>query len=107
MKVRLRYPASEQQLESAEGEVPDIDSLQEAAFDAGRPSGELKVWAHSITPEEDSQGLNGVLLVRQGERTLRFDLVLADGTVVLPASSDEAQVHIVFTDPDDPDVAAR
>lgn len=54
------------------------------------------MWAPRITPEGNSEGLAGLLRVRQGDETRQFDLKLSDGQVVLPTGPDALQVDITF-----------
>ena len=52
----------------ASGEVPAFRSLQSATFQRpATPARELKVWAHSITPEGVSESLSALLTVYDGD----------------------------------------
>jgi hypothetical protein len=86
--VRLEYSEREQRLRAASGEIPAFPSLQRIIFDAPLDDGdrarELKVWAHTITPGQDSQALPAHLEVRLGDELHQFDLELSRGQVVLP-----------------------
>jgi amino acid permease/DNA-binding MarR family transcriptional regulator len=100
-EVRLTYPAAEQRIDAATGEVPDFASVQQVGVTPGqrssaRPPGQLKVWVHRITATEDSEGLNAQLHVRDAGTTQRFDLALHEGTVVLPLASAAPEVRITF-----------
>jgi hypothetical protein len=87
--VRLKYPEGEQCYEAAAGDIPDFSSLRKATFRPGRNNGgaQLKVWAHKVTAEGDSEGIVGLLHVRQGEETGQFDLKLSKGQVLLAGGS--------------------
>ena len=100
--VRLRYPNGEQRHKAASGEVPAFSSLRQATF---RPEAsaatQLKVWAHKVTPEGDSEGIAGSLRVRQGEKTKEFDLKVSKGQVVLPVAPGTCQVDITLAEASD------
>jgi amino acid permease len=88
--VRLLYPEGERRLTAAAGEVSAFPSLQRVTF-APLPqggdtalAGELKVWVHRVTAEQDSQGIPAHLEAQLGEETRTFDLELFGGHVVLP-----------------------
>jgi hypothetical protein len=84
-ELRLEYPEGEKVLQSADGEVPILASLQSVAFCL--PSGsarELKVWAYRVTPDGSAEGLPALLEVEDGRETKQFDLKLSNGQVLLP-----------------------
>jgi len=58
----------------------------------------LKVWAHKVTPEGESEGISGSVRVRQGEQTDEFDLKLSKGQVVLPVAPGACQVDITLAE---------
>jgi hypothetical protein len=104
--VRLIYPEREQRYEAAAGEIPAFSSLRQATFRLGRDvdttaTTQLKVWGHKVTPEGDSEGIAGLLHVRQGEETKRFDLKLSKGQVVLPVAPGACQVDITLAEASD------
>jgi hypothetical protein len=99
--VRLKYPEGEECYDAAAGEIPDFSSLRQASFRAELSAGattQLKVWAHKVTPEGDSEGIAGLLLVRRGDETRRFDLKLSKGQVVLPVAPGTCQVDITLAE---------
>jgi amino acid permease len=102
--VRLKYPEGEQRFEAAAGEIPAFSSLLQASFRAEWSAGattQLKVWAHKVTPEGDSEGIAGFLHVRQGDETRRFDLKLSKGQVVLPVAPGTCRVDITLAEASD------
>ena len=101
--MRLKYPEGEQCYEAAAGDIPDFSSLRKATFRPGRNNGgvQLKVWAHKVTAEGDSEGIAGLLHVRQGEETGQFDLKLSNGQVLLPGAPGPCQVDIILAEPSD------
>jgi amino acid permease len=102
--VRLTYPESEHRYEAAAGEVPAFSSLRRAIF---RPewnvgaTAQLKVWAHKVTPEGDSEGIAALLHVRQADETRQFDLELSKGQVVLPMTPGACEVDITLAEASD------
>jgi hypothetical protein len=79
--------------------------LRQASFRVQRSADaptQLKVWAHKVTPEGYTEGIAGLLHVRQGEVTKRFDLKLSKGQVVLQVASGAAyQVDITLAEGSD------
>jgi hypothetical protein len=100
--VQLRYPEGEQRHKAAAGEIPAFSSLRQATF---RPEAsaatQLKVWAHKVTSEGDSEGIAGSLRVRQGDKTNEFDLKLSKGQVILPVAPGTCQVDITLAEASD------
>jgi hypothetical protein len=100
--VQLRYPEGEQRHKAAAGEIPAFSSLRQATF---RPEAsaatQLKVWAHKVTSEGDSEGIAGSLRVRQGDNTNEFDLKLSKGQVILPVAPGTCQVDITLAEASD------
>jgi Tryptophan/tyrosine permease family len=103
--VRLKYPEREQRYEAAAGEISAFSSLRQATFGPGKNAGattaQLKVWAHKVTPEGDSEGIAGLLYVHQDGETRQFDLKLSKGQVVLPVAPGACQVDITLAETTD------
>ena len=101
--VRLTYSEGEQRYKAASGEISDLSSLRQATFRLGQNNvgAQLKVWAHKVTPEGDSEGIAGLLHVRQNDETRLFDLKLSKGQVMLPVASGTCKVDIMLSDPSD------
>jgi amino acid permease len=98
--VRLAYPEGEQHRQAATGEVPTPSSLRYAVFRV--PVGqarELKVWAHKVTLEGDSESLPALLEVHCGEKTARFDPKLSGGQVLMPLTGETCQLEITLPEP--------
>jgi amino acid permease len=99
--VRLEYPEGEQRLRTAGAELPAFPSLRRLRFDAwsghGEPgvARELKIWAHRVTAEDDSEPLPAHLQVHL-EEVRDFDLELSDGQVVLPLTQPSWRVDITL-----------
>ncbi len=93
--VQLGYGTGAQQVQAAAGEIQRFSTLRSAGFHlltAGVK--ELKVWAHQVTPEGESVGLNGVLSVLDGTTSKPITLPPTSGQVLLPLSSESCQVEI-------------
>jgi hypothetical protein len=99
--VRLEYPEGEQRLCTAGAELPAFPTLRRLRFDAWSGHGEpgvardLKIWAHRITAEDDSEPLPAHLQVHL-EEVRDFDLELSDGQVVLPLTRPSWRVDITL-----------
>lgn len=98
--VRLRYAEGEQRPEGLAGEIPEFNALERAVFevrpDQAAPPGELKVWAHRVTPEGESESLPATALVRTRGRVDAADLSLCRGEMAVPFADDELEVEIVL-----------
>jgi hypothetical protein len=93
--VRLGSSEGEQYRQAASGEVPVLAALHHMTFHLpATPATELKVWAHRVTPDEDSEPLPVLLEVHCGKETQQFDLKLSRGQVVLPLTSEVCWVKI-------------
>jgi amino acid permease len=98
--VWLGYPDGEQHRQAATGEVPAFSALRYARFQLPvTQAQELKVWAHKITPERDSEGLPARLEVECGREKQEFDLKLTGGQVVLPLAGEKCRLEIALPEP--------
>lgn len=94
-EVQLVYGADRQQVQSAAGEIRPFSALRSASFHlltAGVK--ELKVWAHQVTPEGESVGLDGALTILDNTAAKPITLPPATGQVLLPLSSESCQIEI-------------
>ena len=98
-EVTLAYADGDEQLVGPQAVVPRFSRLQRAIVRpaVGTAVTELKVWAHRVTPEGDSEGLAGTLQVSQGGDIREVDLKLARGQVVLPLAPGSCRVEIILT----------
>jgi len=97
VRVRLDYADGEREQHAASGQVPNFALLRCAIFQlAPTRAQELKVWAHRITPDGDSEALPVRLDVECGAETKRFDLRLSGGQVVLPIADEACTVEVVL-----------
>jgi amino acid permease len=100
--VRLEYPEDEQRLRAAAGEVPAFPLLRRATFEAAPGAGgtavarEMKVGAHRVTPDGDSEGLPAHVAVHVGDETRHFELDSSRGQIVLPLTEASWRVDITL-----------
>jgi len=93
----LQYPDGEQRYRAATGQVPTPSSLRYAIFQLSvEQAQELKVWAHKVTPEGDSEGLPALLKVHCGDESMQFDLTLSGGQALLPLTGEACRLEITF-----------
>jgi hypothetical protein len=98
-EVSLRYPGKEERLQYASGEISSFSSLRYATVQLPASlSRELKVWAHRITYEGYSEGLQGILHVDSDSEKREFDLRLSDGEVIIPFNGKPCRLTITFTE---------
>jgi amino acid permease len=98
--VVLGYSEGEERHQTASGVLPQLSALRYVTFHLPATSArELKVWAHTVTPEGSSEGLPALAEVHCGNETRRFDLKLSGGQVVLPLTGDACWVRITLSEP--------
>ena len=92
-EVQLEYAEGWQEFIASGAEVPQFSQLRSAVFRL--PTGEahdLKVWAHRVTPEGDTESLPVRLEVQRGDEMERFDLRLSRGQALIPLKSERNKV---------------
>jgi len=96
-EVRLGYPQGEQHYQAASGEVSAPAALCYATcqLPVGQAK-ELKVWAHKVTPEGESEALPALVDVRCGDKATRLDLKLSGGQALLPITGEVCQLEITL-----------
>jgi hypothetical protein len=95
--VQLVFSKGEESHHAASGAVPKLKKLRSATFHLPPTSArELKVWAHRVTPDGNSEGLPALVEVHCGENTKRFDLKLSGGQAVLPLTGDASWLRITL-----------
>lgn len=99
--VQLGGADGERRSQSATDDLPDFGTLRSVAIDmpAGRAR-ELKVWAHTISPEGTSDGLPVVVAVHDGDERRDVDLGKLGGQAVLRLR--HARCRLEFTLPASP-----
>jgi len=96
-EVRLGYADGEQRVRAATAEIPTFSALHYATFQLpATDARELKVWAHQITPEGNSEGLPALLQVHCGGEKKEFDLKLSAGQVVLLLDGAACRLELTF-----------
>jgi amino acid permease len=96
-EVRLGYADGEQRVQAATAEIPTFAALRYATFQLpATDARELKVWAHQITPEGNSEGLPARLQVHCGGEKKEFDLKLSAGQVVLLLNGAACRLELTF-----------
>jgi len=97
--VQMSYAAGEQRRHEAAGEVPAFAALRSVTFQLpATKARELKVWAHTVTPDGSSQSLPALVEVQCGGNAKRFDLKLSGGQAVLPITGDACELQIAFSE---------
>ncbi len=98
-EVRLGYPEGERVYHAASGDMPDFARLQYVTFYLPATAAqELKVWAHKIISEGNSESLHAALEVHSGDEVKQFDLKLSGGQVILPLTGEDCWLKIIFTE---------
>jgi hypothetical protein len=94
--VRLVYPDGEERRQDVSVTIPRFHTLQYAAVDvpAGE-SAELKVWAHRVTPDGDSEPLPALLEAHSANHIHRIDLQRAGGRALLPMAKGVSHLRII------------
>jgi len=93
--VRLRYVEMEQRIKAATREIPAFSTLRQVEFQLpATDAREIKIWAHRITPEGNSEGLSGLLQIQFGSEKKELDLKLSDGQVISPLDGSACHVTI-------------
>lgn len=95
--VQLRRADGERQRQRATDDPPDFATLQSIgiALPAGRAR-ELKVWAHTISPEGTSEKLPVVVAVHDGDEQRVVDLGRSGGQVVLRLKGDWCRLEFTL-----------
>ena len=100
-EVEMRYATREEKRYEAAGEVPSFADLRSVTFKLpATEARELKVWAHTITPDGASVSLPGVVEVQCENESRQFDLKLSDGQIVMPLTDGECWLRITLPEAD-------
>lgn len=102
--VTLRYGDGEQHPEGMAGDILRFDALRSALFevrsDHVAPLDEVKVWAHRVTPEGETESMPATAIIRAGERSHTADLSLSRGEMVVPVADSATEVSVVLRESD-------
>jgi hypothetical protein len=101
VEVQLEYPEGWQEFIASGGELAKFSQLRSAGFRL--PVGEardLKVWAHRVSREGETEGLPAMLEIQRGDNVEQFDLMLSRGRVLIPVRRDRNEpvyaVRLIF-----------
>lgn len=96
--VRLRYADGEQVCQAAGGRVPKLSALRQAIIELpASQAKELKVWAHQMTREGQSERLPAIVDISCGDASTRqFDLRVTGEQVLVPLTSGACTVQITL-----------
>ncbi|HEV8129935.1 MAG TPA: hypothetical protein VGQ81_01685, partial [Acidobacteriota bacterium] len=98
-EVQLSYAAREEKRYETVGEVPAFGDLRSVTFHLpATQARELKVWAHTVTPDGSSASLPAIMELHCGGNAKRFDLKLSGGQVVVPITGDACRLQIAFAE---------
>ena len=93
--VQMSYVAGKQRRHEAAGEIEAFSALRSVTFRLpATRARELKVWAHTVTPDGASEGLAAAVEIQYGNESRQFDLKLSGGQVILPVSDGECSLRI-------------
>jgi amino acid permease len=88
-----------QTIQAEQGELAAFSTLRILEFAlADTQVGEMKVWAHRITPEGESEGLPVTLQIDPGNGTQPRVQTLANGQTIMALGGTEREATIRFTD---------
>lgn len=99
--VRLAYVDGREQ-EASSGEIASFDSVRRAVVMLSAPESDgrkdVKVWAHRVTPEGETQALAATAALRSDRLFDAVDVSLSRGEAVFPLAGCEAEVEIVLSE---------
>ncbi|HJZ46713.1 MAG TPA: hypothetical protein VKE41_06090, partial [Roseiflexaceae bacterium] len=95
--VHLYDIAGERHVTASSSQVTTFGALRSAIFELppALPR-ELKVWAHTITPEGVSESLSVLLTLYEGDQQREFDLGRSDGQTLLHLAHESCRLEITF-----------
>lgn len=97
--VRLDYAGGEHWVQAASGDVSPLSELRYAHFDLlATQARELKIWAHRIAPDGNSEALPGLLTLHNDGVERQFDLRLSGGQVLVPIAGGACRLILDFAD---------
>jgi len=98
-EIRLTDAEGRPRTHHTTGELPELATLRSLAVElpAG-PSRDLKVWAHTITPEGSSSGMAARVSL-DGDDRHAVDLGQTGGQIVLPLGTDAHALEFTFASP--------
>ena len=99
-EVQLRDADGERHIQGSTGDLPEFATLQSVGIDlpVGRAR-ELKVWAHTISPEGISESLPVRLAVHDGDEERDVELGESGGQIVLRLKHELLRLEFAFPAP--------
>jgi hypothetical protein len=99
-EVTLSYPDAEETTTAAAGDVPLFSRLRAATFAWPRAGAtELRVWAHRMTDDGESESLPALLTIHSGGRVTRVDAKLAGSPIQSSLHGEECRVEVRMEEP--------
>jgi amino acid permease len=94
-EIRLTDADGDRRMQSATSELPELATLRsvDVVLPAGRAR-ELKLWAHTISPEGISEPLPLLAAVHDGDERREFDLGRSGGQIVLRLSHEACRLEL-------------
>lgn len=95
-EAKLEYPSGDRSVRAAADQIPAFSTLRSATFQLPRTdSGELKVWAHRVRADGESEPLPALVEVTHRDDGWRIDLASVGGQASLPIEG-PTKVEIVL-----------
>jgi amino acid permease len=87
------------QIADPSGEIPTVGTLRSASLEVSMGGArELKVWAHTITPDGVSEGLPARVAIHDGDQSDEVDLTVSRGQVVVPITNPVCRLEFVMSE---------
>jgi amino acid permease len=103
--VRFAYGGDQSHSSGVVGEIPDFASVRRAFFeprpDEWRRPDEVKVWAHRVTPEGESESLPAQARLRFGDELRVADVALTRGEAIFSLDGSDPEIELVLKGPDE------
>jgi hypothetical protein len=95
-EVQLRYADGAQSMQTVSAAVPRFSTLHTATVHLPTTTArELKVWAHTVTPEGQAASLAGLLEIHSGAETQQFDIQLCGGQILVPLPGGVCWIRLI------------
>ncbi len=105
--VHLVYAGSERVVTAASGELPDFGDLRQMQVELkALEARDVKIWAHHVTPEGQSESLPVLAEIRCSDAVCSADLRLTGGQAVLPLTAPACCITLYFEAPKEPGMPA-
>jgi hypothetical protein len=92
---------------AASGELPDFGDLRQMQVELkALEARDVKIWAHHVTPEGQSESLPVLAEIRCSDAVCSADLRLTGGQAVLPLTAPACCITLYFEAPKEPGMPA-